>query len=673
MPGLRLRLNKSNLDGSNPAPKDLITPRDASCGSESSARDEWNRKRTLNFKTPPPTSNISSSISSSKLKTSPPTCCSSSSYDSNDHEHHYLSPLKISPSHELPPRLLHVKQAYHGKVSPKSALFIFMVVTSFTVGTLINWKESNEGHPPRWNESNGGHPRSATFETMPQHSNNLQVNQHFRTLWSSNFKRSLPPFTAENEEKMADMDKTGHSVNDSNDEHDGNDDSQPNKGVRKVTGNAEDCVPKASWQTTSYPTCNNIHEIDFGHSVGRKTKSRIFAEPRTGRRVVTDDAMKSLKQKQEVDLDLKGQGWFRTAWGVDRETSPFKVVYDDDAYDDEWHREEQVVLKTLRIERDFAEEFYELHRRDAMAMERLTQSPYVLDIYGYCGQSTMNEFASHGTLYSMMKYGAHKKKRLKLAYEVAKGVSDVHSIDYADFTAPSDGSGVSLKSSNATMVHYDLNLHNVAVVEGRYLKLNDFNVAMFLSWDPKKEATCGFEGRFREPWWRSPEEMQNHVDDGTKDVPLTEKVDVYSLGNILWSLLTNKSPWVKDKKNMDELRPRVARGELPPLPSKIVNSVDPTMIAIRNAMFKCLRVNPEERASAGEVAYDLKMAMKEVKRLEKEGKKRQKEEEEAAKVAKEQEEEEETEEITAESSEEGAVMEPEPEIQAGQELMAEEE
>ena len=661
MPGLRLRLNKSSLDSGNPPPQALTTPRHA--GGESSARDEWNRKRALKLKTSPPTSNIISS----KLKTSPPTnsSISPSSYDSNDHEHHYLlSPLKISPSHELPPRLLYVNQAHHSRVSPKSALFIFMVITSFTVGTLINWKESNEGHP-----------RCATFETMPQHSNNLHVNQHFRTLWSSNFKHSLPPFTPENEETLADMDKTGQSVNDSNDEQDGNDDSQPNKGVQKVTGNPKDCVPKASWQTTSYPTCNNIHEIDFVHSVGRKTKSRIFAEPRTGRRVMTDDtSMKTLKQKQEVDLELKGQGWFRTAWAVDRETSPFKVVYDDDEWDDEWSRDEQVVLKTLRIERDFAEEFYELHRRDAMAMERLTQSPYVLDVYGYCGQSTMNEFASHGTLQSMIKYGAHKKHRLNLAYEVAKGVSDVHSIDYADFIAPSDESGVSLKRSNATMVHYDLNYHNIAVVDGRYPKLNDFNVAMFLSWDPKKEATCGFEGRFREPWWRSPEEMQNHIEDGTEDIPLTEKVDVYSLGNILWSLLTNKSPWVKvsSSKVMDELRPRVARGEMPPLPSKIANSIDPTIVAIRNAMFKCLRLNPEERASAGEVAYDLKMAMKEIKRLEKEEKKQKKEAEKAAKLAEEQEKKrKEAEEIASKAIEESAALEPE--MQAGIELMAQSE
>jgi serine/threonine protein kinase len=223
------------------------------------------------------------------------------------------------------------------------------------------------------------------------------------------------------------------------------------------------------------------------------------------------------------------------------------------------------------------------------------------------------------------------------------------------------------------MVHYDLNLHNIAVVDGRFPKLNDFNVAMFLSWDRKKEATCGFEGRFIEPWFRSPEEMQNQIEDGTDDVPLTEKVDVYSLGNILWSLLMNKPPWKRDEKKMDEIRQRVARGEIPTLPSNIANSTDPTIVAIRDAMFKCLRINPEERASAGEVAHDLKMVLKEVKRLEKEEKKRKKElAEKAAKLAKELEKrKKEAEEIAAKTIEEGAIMEPE--ILAGQELMAQAE
>ena len=48
---------------------------------------------------------------------------------------------------------------------------------------------------------------------------------------------------------------------------------------------------------------------------------------------------------------------------------------------------------TSRLQRDFLPEYYELHRRDAVAMERLTPSPYVMDIFGHCGQSSLTEIA----------------------------------------------------------------------------------------------------------------------------------------------------------------------------------------------------------------------------------------------------------------------------------------
>lgn len=49
--------------------------------------------------------------------------------------------------------------------------------------------------------------------------------------------------------------------------------------------------------------------------------------------------------------------------------------------------------KTLRLEREFKPEYYELHRRDAVAMERLTRSPFVVNVFGMCGNSALNELA----------------------------------------------------------------------------------------------------------------------------------------------------------------------------------------------------------------------------------------------------------------------------------------
>ncbi|KAL3808917.1 hypothetical protein ACHAXA_004685 [Cyclostephanos tholiformis] len=429
------------------------------------------------------------------------------------------------------------------------------------------------------------------------------------------------------------------------------------------------CVPMADWQTTSYPNCNTVHEIDMVRSSGpgsyafpeyrrhgeyHSDRRRITAHPQVLREYLEDLRLRyptngrrrnaksnAMGLMREETIEFLGQGWFRSAWEMYVEQIP---GYDED--EEEWGFEESVVLKTLRIERDFLPEYYELHRRDALAMERLTFSPYVLDIYGYCGQSAINELANFGIegMSSLEKVARSfrgmdhiepvSKIKLQLASMVAAGVSHVHGIDYPDFPIPvevddddsndSNGGGENRAallrdiaggrvkvSSNATLVHYDLNPRNIAVVKRGKPKLNDFNVAELMTWDAKNNRTCGFAGRFREPWWRAPEEMHFHMPNHTDPpAPLTEKIDIYSLGNILMEILTTHSPWGLMQKGEaeDETRPKVSRGELPEWPedfnqTKLVT--DPALKAIYLAMMKCLKFNPDDRPTAGEIAAEL--------------------------------------------------------------------
>ncbi|KAL9189793.1 hypothetical protein ACHAXT_009468 [Thalassiosira profunda] len=420
----------------------------------------------------------------------------------------------------------------------------------------------------------------------------------------------------------------------------------------------EQCVPMMEWQTTSYPNCNSVHEIDLVRSSGMGSMTFPQYLRERHRRRITQHPPSLHKKLQEIsrrwpgrhrkeeakqtargimfeeDIEFLGQGWFRAAWEVNTEGVP-----DWDWDEEEFQFDESVVLKTLRIEREFLEEYYELHRRDALAMERLTFSPYVLDIYGYCGQSAINELANFGiegmsnlekvarSFRNMDHIEPVSKIKLQLASMVAAGVSHMHSIDYPDFPEPEDDESrdtdhLAYKRAkivngrvvpNATLVHYDLNPRNIAVVRRGKPKLNDFNVAEFLTWNPKTGKQCGFKGRFREPWWRAPEEMHYHLDNYTDPEGLTEKVDVYSLGNILWDILTTHSPRGKMKKELEaETRPMVARGELPKWPSDFNTTKlerDPALKAIERAMRKCLRLKPEDRPTAGEIADELSVAI----------------------------------------------------------------
>eukprot|EP00571_Detonula_confervacea_P002909 CAMPEP_0172330160 /NCGR_PEP_ID=MMETSP1058-20130122/61259_1 /TAXON_ID=83371 /ORGANISM="Detonula confervacea, Strain CCMP 353" /LENGTH=476 /DNA_ID=CAMNT_0013047363 /DNA_START=544 /DNA_END=1974 /DNA_ORIENTATION=- len=416
------------------------------------------------------------------------------------------------------------------------------------------------------------------------------------------------------------------------------------------------CVPMAKWQTTSYPNCNSVHEIDLVRSSGKGSFAFPQHHPeKYDRRNVTSHPpalykkIKKIRHEypshkrkknaklnamgimKEESLGFLGQGWFRQAWEMEVEGVP---DYDD--YEEEWGYDESVVLKTLRIERDFLEEYYELHRRDALAMERLTFSPYVLDIYGYCGQSAINELANFGIegMSSLEKIARSfrgmediepvSKIKLQLASMVATGISHMHSIDFPDFperdSEDSDNESSVQKvpdgvkvTSNATLVHYDLNPRNVAVILRGKPKLNDFNVAEFMTWDPINNKPCGFKGRFREPWWRAPEEMHYHLSNYTDPAPLTEKIDIYSFGNILWHLLTSHSPHGHMTKELEDgVRPKVAQGILPKWPKKFNQTkliTDPALGAIEKAMLKCLRAKPEDRPTAGEIADELSVAL----------------------------------------------------------------
>ena len=155
-----------------------------------------------------------------------------------------------------------------------------------------------------------------------------------------------------------------------------------------------------------------------------------------------------------------------------------------------------------RMDRDFFDEYYDLHRVDAVAMERLTSSPYVLNVYSFCGQSAVNEFADFIDGFQDFKTFARRiggnrelkitKLKIQIATMLALGIMHIHEVDGPD---------------NATMAHYDVNPMNVAVTAGGVPKFNDFNVAHFFKWNARLNKRCGFYGRLHEPWWRSPEEM----------------------------------------------------------------------------------------------------------------------------------------------------------------------
>lgn len=285
-------------------------------------------------------------------------------------------------------------------------------------------------------------------------------------------------------------------------------------------------------------------------------------------------------------------------------------------------------LFIARPDRDFLGEYFELHRRDAVAMERLTQSPYVMDIYGYCGQSAVTELAflekGINDLYRLstglrgIDNPYVTKSKLQIAAMTALGLAHIHGAGRVDSV-----NGIEKNTSRErqerhnTIVHYDINPRNVIITSSGRPKLNDFNVAEFLTWNPKTKTPCGFQSRLHEPWWRAPEEMilyENTTANGITEIypelKLTEKVDIYSLGNTLYVLLTGTEPRGKENKHQRHKRVsnEVARGYLPSFGDYEASS-NPSTVAIREAIAACWEKDPRKRPTAEAIAQGLFAAL----------------------------------------------------------------
>jgi serine/threonine protein kinase len=373
-----------------------------------------------------------------------------------------------------------------------------------------------------------------------------------------------------------------------------------------------ECIPMARWQTSVPINCNSLHEVDLVASVINA------AGPVTRRGIASASSLNvrlhrlphSHPSWNESQLAFLGQGWFREAWKLDQQL-PHKKRHGNDESNDNGVT---VILKMLRPERDFTREFYELHRRDAVAMEQLTHSKYVLNVYGYCGQSALNEYASFRIpeLNSLEKFDRQlrgknfprmNRMKLRLAVAVATGLAHVHEL-------PADIVG----DSRPSMVHYDLNPRNIAIVDGAMPKLNDFNTARYLMYNPRTKQTCKALSNLHEPWWRAPEEVSLNQ---SSPFVVTEKSDVYSLGNLLFHILTTHSPRGKMKDyRMESVREDVLRGISPHLPEEFASSKDPAVVAFRQAMDMCFAYDPRDRASAREVANVLFDALLEISQTE---------------------------------------------------------
>ena len=315
----------------------------------------------------------------------------------------------------------------------------------------------------------------------------------------------------------------------------------------------DECIPIASWENKTSPNCNMLHEID----IPTTTLINGFSYVTSGG---SNDVFRLLNPEMMV-LKIFSPG-----------------------------RRHRAGIPHTR-------EYYNFHfdvvRRDALVMERLTTSIHVLPVHGHCGFAVVVPWASGGTLGDALEgkdsggrhsrwHGLSSDTRLTYAVEAAKGLADIHGIG---------------------LVHGDLTI-NQYLITNATLQLSDFNRCVVLrsNHTDQNNTFCTFDVLQQFGKFTAPEVYKNE--------PKTSAIDVYSLGSIVYHILTGKSVWSCKKCSMDKARDAIVMGQRPHISSKVLNSTDPVDSILMEALDMCYMYNPSQRATAKEVATFLENRQK---------------------------------------------------------------
>jgi hypothetical protein len=193
----------------------------------------------------------------------------------------------------------------------------------------------------------------------------------------------------------------------------------------------EPCQPMHQWMKETYPSCNNLHEV------------QLF--------------------EGSDSISFINCGGSRCAFRI-------KDIDGD-----------PLVLKTQKYRSSFTEKSYHAARTDALAMERLSASPYVSKLFSGCATSQLVEYSNGGNIHDLIKLarleGDDRQSpldKLRINYQVAMAVAHMHTFEH-------DGI--------PSLTHNDLCCHQFILVDGIY-KLTDFHLSSFHRRDKNTQEVC---------------------------------------------------------------------------------------------------------------------------------------------------------------------------------------
>ena len=425
--------------------------------------------------------------------------------------------------------------------------------------------------------------------------------------------------------------------------------SRDSEGSTKVERLKPGCKA-LEWHSYHFPNCNEIHEIDLQAAVRHPREKYI----RQKAKAMSDDEGNNATKSTTTSLSSSfpwgfvSNGLWRDVFSCD----PRGEV--SGSIEAESFPMPPAVLKIMKREHPYDQRNFQRHRRDALVMERLSSSHHLVPIYGYCANTVLTQAISH-TLDEVIyarEYETTKKwnprngyeskpsleswmgkdengellatretelGRIHLALGVFRGLVDLH-----------EGDGKT-DTEWLPVIHADLQAKQYLVDSNTgKVYLNDFNRCRFIAKKDNNQSAAGATSNgtllaasnvtngtatshpiqttcpvyipTAPGYSRSPEEYNNGA--------LTEKLDVYSAGNILYGIITGKKPWNGERGS--HIRKGIAVGKRPEIDPAIRDAegtVDAELVRLLDRVYEG---DPDERASAKEVVVALEELLEKV-------------------------------------------------------------
>lgn len=222
------------------------------------------------------------------------------------------------------------------------------------------------------------------------------------------------------------------------------------------------------------------------------------------------------------------------------------------------------------------------HVEEVAAVFPVRNAANIVPLVGWCNSTVIVDFVPQGL--DELLYESDEpisvRRSLELALDAARGLAQLHG------------------AAGGPFAHTDIQSRQFLVDQRGKLLLNDFNRIKYagprlVDGKPTPEM-CTFATPVAKGKWRSPEEYRHEQ--------LDEKLDIYSLSLVLWSLQSREKPY--EDLAREKVYREVPEGARPP-----VDKMKRFPAEMQNLIVRAWSTDPAKRPSAAELAKGIEKVL----------------------------------------------------------------